>query len=209
VLRGQSAEVLACADRAEALWREAKAGPDTQAAAMNLRGHGHRLARNYHAAIAALREDVELRRIVSPESRGFAVAVSSLAEAERQSGDLDAANRDYSDALRIARAIDDPECVAIYTGNLAGVALDRDDRPGAEALAREALALAEKIGHRELIALGCGILADALARQGRKPEALPHAQRAVEICLSLRSPDLQWAQQILAECEGTSILQPE
>jgi tetratricopeptide (TPR) repeat protein len=176
---------------------------------MVLRGLGHRSAKNYHSAIAALREAVELRRVVSPESREFANALCALAEAERLSGDLDAANRDAREALRIARAIDDPECVASYTSNLAALTLDRDDCPGAEALAREALALSEKIGHRALIAFACGILADALARQGRKPEALPHAQRAVEIYLSLRSPELQWAQPILARCEGTAIPQPE
>ena len=59
-LRGQSAEVLACADRAEAHWREAQAGARERAIAIHLRGIGHRLAKDYPAAIAAYREAVEL-----------------------------------------------------------------------------------------------------------------------------------------------------
>ncbi len=80
--------------------------------------------------------------------------------------------------------------------------LDRKDWPGAEALAREALSLSEKVGRKELIASNCHRLAEALARQGRKPEALPHARRAVEIFTALRHPDLEVARQTLAECES-------
>ncbi len=71
-LRGQSAEVLACADRAEAHWREAQAGARERAIAISLRGIGHELAEDYPAAIAAFREAVELCRTLSPESEDVA-----------------------------------------------------------------------------------------------------------------------------------------
>jgi hypothetical protein len=58
---------------------------------------------------------------------------------ERLSGDLDAAERDHQEALRIARRVDYREGVASYTGNLAELALERGDWPGAENLARESL----------------------------------------------------------------------
>ena len=67
-LRGQSAEVLACADRAEAHWREAQAGTRERAVAIRLRGIGHQLAGDYPAAIAAYRKAVELWRTLSFES---------------------------------------------------------------------------------------------------------------------------------------------
>lgn len=201
-LRRQSAEVITCADRAEAHWRKAKAGTREQSIALKLRGLGHQIAKDYPAAIAAFRECLELRRSLGHESEDVASALNDLAGAEMESGDLDAADRDYREALRIARAIDDHEGIAIYSGNVAGLALDRKDWSGAEALAREALSLAEQVGRLELIATDSYHLAKALVLQGKKKEGIPYAQRAVEIYRKLGHPDLLDAQQILAECEG-------
>jgi hypothetical protein len=67
------------------------------------------------------------------------------------------------------------------TGKLAEIALKREDWPGAECLAREALPLAEKVGRQELIARESRRMAKALAQQGKKAEALPYARRAVDI----------------------------
>jgi tetratricopeptide (TPR) repeat protein len=201
-LRGQSAEVLACADRSEAHWRKAQAGVREQSTAIRLRGLGHQSAGDYAAAIAAHLEAVELLRTLNPESGDVVIGLNDLAEAEYRLGDFDAAERDYREALRIAKAVDSREGIPLLIGNLALLALDRKDWPGAEALAREALSLSEKVGRKELVAFGCHCLAKALARQGRKAEALPYAQRAVEIFTALRSPELEGAQQILAECES-------
>jgi len=52
---------------------------------------------------------------------------------------------------------------------------------------REALPLSEAIGRRELIASNCDHLANALARQGKAAEGLPHAQRAVELAAAFGS----------------------
>jgi tetratricopeptide (TPR) repeat protein len=200
--RGQSAEVLACSDRAEAHCREAQGGAREQAAAIRLRGIGYGLAKDYSAAVASLRKAVEIDRTLSLESVDVAIGLNDLAGAERLSGDLDAAERDYREALRLALAVDYREGIAYMTGNLARLALNRKDWAGAEALARKALLLAENIGRKELIAGNCYRLAEALARQGRKPEAIPHAQRAVEIFTALRSPNLEGARRTLAECES-------
>ena len=201
-LRGQSAQVLACADRAEAYWRTVKASARERAVVIHLRGIAHRLAKDYPAAIAALREAVEASRTLNPQSVDVAIGLNEIANAELESSDLEAAEHDYREALRIALLIDYHEGVADFTGNLAGLLLHRKDWLGAEALTHEALALAEKLGRKELIAMNCYRLAITLARQGRKPEALPHARRAVEIYITLRSPRLEWARQILAECES-------
>jgi tetratricopeptide (TPR) repeat protein len=200
--RGHSAEVLACADRAESHWREAQASPYEQAIAIRLRGLGHRLAKDYPAAIAAYCKTAELLRSLSPESKDVAKSLNALAVAEQFSDNLDDAERDYREALRIAQAINDSEGIASYIGNLATLAQNREDWPYAEALAREALTLSEKVGRKELIADNHCRLAEALARQGRKPEALPYAQRAVEIFTALRSPSLEVARRILEECES-------
>ncbi|MFY9618918.1 MAG: DUF4062 domain-containing protein [Pyrinomonadaceae bacterium] len=201
-LRGQSAEVLVCADRAETRWREAQAGTRQRAAAMQLRGLGYKLARDYPAAIDAYRNVVAMDRTLQPESRDIAIDLNDLASAESESGNLDAAERDYREALRIARAVDYHEGVAYITGNLAAQALDREDWPGAEALAREALPLSERVGRLEMIAADCTRLAKALVRQANAEEAVPHARRAVEIYKKLGTPSLADAEQVLAECES-------
>jgi tetratricopeptide (TPR) repeat protein len=128
-LRQQSAEVLSCADRAESHWREAKAGDSERATALQLRGIGYELAKDHAAAIVAYRQALELNRSLGRETEDFANSLSSLADAERASGDLAAAERDYREALLIARAVDSAEGVAIVTTNLAELALDRKDWP--------------------------------------------------------------------------------
>jgi len=174
--------VLACADRAEAHWCEAQSGAREGGLAIRLRGLGHRSAKDYAAAIAAFREAVELWRTLEQESEDVAIGLNDLAGIERLSGDLDRAERDYREVLRIARDVDYREGIAIYTGNLGGLALHRKEWSAGEVLARQALPLSEKIGRQEL--------------------ALPHARRAVEIYTRLGSPDLVVACEILAQCES-------
>ena len=106
------------------------------------------------------------------------------------------------EALRVARALGHAEGVANFTGNLADLALARKDWPTAETLAREAQPLSEKLGRQELIASNKHRLAQALLHQGRAAEALPHAQKAVEILARLGSPPLAKAQTTLTECEA-------
>jgi|GEM_PF-961498 len=198
--RNQPAEVLACADRAAEHWQESK--PYEKSSAIRLRGIGHELEKDYLAAIVAYREVLEIRRSISPESKGVSIALSDLADAEKANKDYSAAKRDYREALRIAKIINDDEGTAIYTGNLAGLALDRKQWTEAETLAREALALAEKVGRQELIATDCGRIAKALLNQNENlEEALSLSRRAVEIFTRLRYSDLPEAQETLAEIE--------
>ncbi len=100
----------------------------------------------------------------------------------------------------MARA--DTEGVATIMGNLAEQALEREDWPGAETLASEALPFCEKVGHQQLIASNCRRIAEALAPQGRNAEGLPYARRAVDIYAKLGSPELERARETLRECEG-------
>jgi tetratricopeptide (TPR) repeat protein len=210
-LRSHPVEVLACAARAAEHWQDST--PYKKAVAIHLRGIGHRLNKDYTAAITAYREALEIRRSISPESQDVAIALNSLAGAERLNKDYPAAERDYREALRIAKIIEDDEGTAIYTGNLAELALDREQWAEAEPLAREALALDEKVGRQELIAADCHRIAKAIVRaryivpqpasQQNAPlqEALALSRRAVEIFTRLRHPDLQEAQETLAEIE--------
>lgn len=158
---------------------------------------------NYPAAIAAHTEALSLWRMLSAESEDVAIALNSLATAEMASGDLAAAERDYREALRVAGAVGYAEGEAYITGNLAALALARRDWPEAETLAREALPLSKNLGRLELIAADCRRLAKALVRQGKRNEALPYAQRAVDIFAQLGvASDIEAARKTLKECEA-------
>ncbi len=118
----------------------------------------------------------------------------------REAGQLDEAETLYRKVLAIGKGLPDPEVVAGSTGNLAELALYREQWPKAERLSREALKLAEEVGRKQLTAFNCSTLAKALARQGRSAEGRYHAERAVTMFTELRSPDLLEAQATLAEC---------
>jgi tetratricopeptide (TPR) repeat protein len=203
-LRGQAVEILACADRAEAHWRAVKAGAWQQARAIRLRGLGYRIQKDYAAAIAAFQQALGLQRALNSESEDVAGILNSLAAVERLSGDYAAAERDYTEALRIAKQVNYPEAVAGIPSNLAEIALDREDWPAAAQLAREALPLAEALGRLELVGAICQHLATALARQGQPQEGLPYARRAVEIYtrLKISSDQMEAAQAALRDCEA-------
>ncbi len=216
--RNQPDLVLACATRAASHWTDSP--PRDKAFAIRLRGLGHKLKEDYPAAIATYREVVEIDRAISSESDDVAADLNDLAEAEHANKDYPAAERDYRKALRIAKKNNYREGVAELTGNLATLALDREQWAEAESLAREALPLAEKVGRQELIASDCHHLAKALLMQSRSrlkrdvpsedeqsrqrrdlQEAEGLSRRAVEIYTRLRSPYLQSAQETLAEIE--------
>jgi tetratricopeptide (TPR) repeat protein len=205
-LRNQPAEVLACAARAAEHWQNSI--PRLKSIAIKLRGIGYKLNKDYSAAIAAYREALEIRRSISPESDDVSIALNELAQVEHANKDYPAAERDYREALRIAKINKNYELIATRLGNLAKLALDREQWAEAESLAREALALDEKVGRQESIAGDCHSLAEALLKQNHNlddtvplREALSMSRRAVEIYTRLRHPSLQRAQQMLAEIE--------
>lgn len=200
--RNQAAEVLACAARTAAHWVDA--APRQKATAIDLRGHGHQLQQDYPAAIAAYREVLEIDKAISAESDDVSIDLNSLAGAEQKNKDYAAAERDYREALRIAKKNNHQEGVAAYIGNLAELALGREQWGEAEVLAREALALAEQIGREELVAIDCYRLAQVLRHRvpAAPSEAAGLARRAVEIFTRLRFKNLPEAQELLAQIKS-------
>jgi tetratricopeptide (TPR) repeat protein len=208
-LRNQPGIVLTCAARAAEHWQEST--PRNKAFAIRLLGLGYKLQKDYSAAIAAYREVLEIFRSTSPESDDVVIALISLASAEYADKDYPAGERDYREALRIAKKVSYGEGVVYITGNLAALALARQQWAEAESFAREALSLAERAGQQQLIASDCHLIAKALLQQnlvlgkveGRNlDEALSLCRRTVEIYTRLRVPDdLKEAQETLAQIE--------
>lgn len=192
-LREQALEVFEHAKRVEQHLRVAGSSPQSRARAIRLMGHGHSLKKDHKAAITSYSQGVELLRRYSPKSDDFAGALNELAGAYRLSGDLEAAERNYLKAARVARAVNYTEGIAYIAGNLAMLALDRGDWKKAEQLARKALDLSTKLGRKGLIAADSERLAQALAQQGKTAEAIPLFNRTVEIFTHLRSPELKRA----------------
>jgi tetratricopeptide (TPR) repeat protein len=118
----QAAEVLACAERVSTHWEDST--PYNKATAIQLHGIGYKLQKDYPAAIAAYREALEIERTFSPESDTVSLMLNDLAGAEHADKDYASAERDYREALRIAKVIKNNERIALFTGNLAGLALD-------------------------------------------------------------------------------------
>ena len=198
--RGEAALLLAAAERAADHWRAAGDPARERALAIRLRALGHELAGEHAAALAAYEEVLALDRARDPISDDVARALNDVGTILRRLGRHDEAEARYQEALTLARRLDNAEGVAIYTTNLADLAVARGRPAEAEALARKALALAEPLGRRDLIATCCTILALALAAQGRGAEGRPYAERAVNILTALRAPDLPEAQAALAAC---------
>jgi tetratricopeptide (TPR) repeat protein len=196
----QADAVFKCADRAVTHWGRVKVGTDSRAFAIRLRGIGHQLKKEYVAAITAFSESLELIRSRGAESENVALCLNDLAAAQHAYHNFKIAEEHYRDALRVARAVGYAEGVAYITANLADLALDREDWSAADPLAREALVLAEAVHRRALIAASNHHLARSLVHRGKAAEALPHAQKAVDIFTHLGSPHVADAQTTLTEC---------
>lgn len=201
--RGEADAVIESANRALAYWNTAKADAGDRAAAIRLRGLGHYLKQEYKTAIAAHKEALKLWQTLPTHIQHLAVGTSDLAGAEMADEQLDAAELHFREALRIANAINDISGVAAYTGSLVTVAINRGEWNKAEALAREAVILAEKVHRKDLIAIDYCLLAHALLRQEKYSEAIKPAQRALGICIQYNlENEAERSRAILSECRA-------
>ena len=159
------------------------------------------ISQDYHAAIASFREAFNLLSTLEPESADVGAMLNEIVLVERALGDFAAAEHDYQIALQIAEKVGDREGTAASVSNLAVLAASRKDWPVVEQLNETRLGNGGERStagnYRRQLQISCF----ALARQNRKAEGMPYAQRAVAIYTQLRSKGLAAAQATLKECE--------
>lgn len=208
-VRNQPRQIFECAQRANSHWTKANTGIREQARMFYLPALGHLLERRFSEAIQAFNDGMRLLQSFEEGTEDavritedFVLGLIFLGIAEQCSGNLEDAEVHAHEAMIASRRIGFVRGQAGAAGNLSELALARKEWVDAEELARQALPLSETLSRSELIAANCRRLAMALVRQDRKPEAFSYAQRAVRILTALRSPDLEMAREILAECEA-------
>lgn len=194
--------VNAAADRATGYWEKINPSNYELGILSRRRGMAYELMEDYPAALDCYRKTLELWRQLPARSGDIIPRVlNDIANTERLMGNFESAERNYEEALRIAKRVGYAEGEATYTGSLADLALDRGRWAEAEKIARQALLLARGIRNRELIAVNYARIGEALAGQQRTPEGMPYAYRAVESLTALRSPQLARAEKTLREFE--------
>jgi nucleoside phosphorylase/tetratricopeptide (TPR) repeat protein len=203
---GEASKLSAATERCESYWSRSQLGfglEEKQAWVRRLRGRGFMLNQDYQAAMEAFAESVNLRRGLDPVSRELGFALMFLAHAEQMRGELVAAESHLCEALQIAMENNDSEAIAANTGELAELAIAKKNWLKAGNLAKEGLERSETLGRMDYTGFNCRRLAQALTHQNRHEEALPLAQRAVNIFTRLRMPDeLEQARAVLQACGG-------
>jgi nucleoside phosphorylase/tetratricopeptide (TPR) repeat protein len=201
-LRREPEQVLACLSRCRAYWEESpEAGSRERGIEARLRGRAHMLQKDYVAATAATKEALQIFRAEALINEDVALALADLGEVEYEQENYAAAEAYYREALQTAQKGDYKEGIANFTGNMANLAVMREDWTSAEALALEAHELSKAIGREELVGRTAFCAAKALIAQDRPEDALPYAKEAVEVFTLLRlTRDLEKATTLLKQC---------
>jgi tetratricopeptide (TPR) repeat protein len=212
---GKPNDILRYATRAEKHWQEIKATKLSikgKTLVSHLRGISYKLSGNYPKAIEIINNALDIWNETDPEGIEVAATLNTLGEIQVKEGEMTNAKdkfvdaeRNFEEAIRIAlknEQREGKEGIAIYKGNLANLALKQGNWQKVEALASDALRLAEELGLQDEIARENLHLAIAYLNLGYGgPRGLDASQKAVQIYKRLRHKDLPDAEAILREWE--------
>ena len=164
---------------------------------MRPRGVAHRLDGQYAQASTCFRSVLDVLRAKGDDGPQVASCLNSLGAVKQYAGEHTAAERDYVEAMSIARRVGADTILAGVLGNLSDLKMNQQLWEQAEPFAREALFLAEKVGRKQLIAKDCLRLARACHSCKRHEEAVPLAERAIVIFGALRIIEKQQEAELL------------
>jgi tetratricopeptide (TPR) repeat protein len=196
-LRGQSTQVLDCANRIEKYWKNS--GANQRATVYRLRGLSYELEKNYKTAKNAYLQAIKIWKSKPSYRADLGTAYVDLGFIETAMGNNSAAIEHLTSALEIGQKNRDDDLIASAQSMLATVAERQKKWKKAQSLASEALSLSEKIGRQRLIAQNCHTIANSLLVQMKFIDGMPYILRAVEIYTQLHDAELQRAQATLGE----------
>jgi class 3 adenylate cyclase/tetratricopeptide (TPR) repeat protein len=190
-----------CIARVTDYWGRPETHLREKAAGRRLQGLLHRLRGEWAEAISAFTCALEKDRRVMPMSRDVQKDLANLSRVEIEGGRKSEGEGHLREANEAAQAVEAETGNTNNASEDAAFALANGDWSDAEAKARDALRRAEGINRLDLVADNCLRIAQAMLKQGRGAEALPHAKRAVEFYIRSGSADLEIARSVLWECE--------
>jgi predicted ATPase/DNA-binding SARP family transcriptional activator/Tfp pilus assembly protein PilF len=154
----------------------ADAEPAVRAQALLGAAHLAILQSDFEQASPALQEAVALR-----DPAANPTAHNLLGETARLSGDLDAAERHYANAINAAEAIGDDRVVALVRNNQGAAAHARGDIDAAAELWRDALAASERLNDHQQITRVLSNLGFAYRQLGAHDNAIATLQRSLDL----------------------------
>ncbi len=198
-LRNQMDDVFAYAIKVNKLLAKAQLGKRAEGYATRLYGLALKLKEDYIEAIDSFDDSIVLWQSIKEVSSDIIVGLTDKGDVEKDRKNYSKAENYYREGIDMAKDVIYPEGVAYITARLAGLAFEKEEWSNAEALARDALSLAEPLGRQETIAESCYYASKALLKQGQSIAAYPFVFRTIEILKHLNTPLLKDAYFMIEE----------
>ncbi|MDD5369416.1 MAG: hypothetical protein PHQ40_10035 [Anaerolineaceae bacterium] len=200
--REQPSSVHNCADRCEAYYQKCNSyEPLDKSRILRLHSMAFILEDKNQEALVANEEALKYSMSVTPVSEELIACLINRVETNRRMGVGISPDINYQEVLRLARNLNCHEavtkCIALQAEN----ALEKRDWFSTASLAGEALKLAEYESNLLMTGICCIQLAEAFIKQDKPHEALPYAQRGVEILSRIGCFELDNEKALLQECE--------
>jgi tetratricopeptide (TPR) repeat protein len=110
--------------------------------------------------------------------RAIALCIGNLADAYKEKGDLEEAEKHHLEAIEMARQIGDRVVECYQYHGLSEIYLAREDYPSVLKNSERAMALAEELNDQETMGDVCKCICEVYRRMSRQEEALDYLKQA-------------------------------